>query len=66
MKVAIVRGKFLNKYEMQLYEPLFPRFDITAFGSLTPFQDTFAFPTVKLLSPMDLSCEQDLASRDRC
>lgn len=53
-KVAIVRGKFLNKFEMQSYEPLYKKFDITAFGSLTPFQDTFIFPTVKLPSPMDL------------
>lgn len=54
MKVAIVRGKFLNKYEMQFFEPLADRFDITAFGSLTSFHDQFAFPTVKLPSPMDL------------
>lgn len=53
-KVAIVRGKFLNKYEMQMYEPLAPRYDITAFGSLTSFHDRFAFPVVKVPSPMDL------------
>ncbi len=53
MKVAVVRGKFLNKYEMQFFEPLAPRFDITAFGSLTPYHDHFAFPVAKLLSPMD-------------
>jgi glycosyltransferase involved in cell wall biosynthesis len=54
MKVAVVRGKFLNKYEMQFFEPLVPRFDITAFGSLTSFHDQFKFPVVKLPSPMDL------------
>lgn len=54
MKVAIVRGKFLNKYEMQFFEPLAGRFDMTAFGSLTSFHDQFTFPTVKLLSPMDI------------
>ena len=53
-KIALVRGKFLNKFEMQSFEPLHDKFDITAFGSLTPFQDTFAFPTVKLPSPMDI------------
>lgn len=53
-KVAIVRGKFLNQYEMQSFEPLASKFDITAFGSLSSFHDTFAFPTVKLPSPMDL------------
>jgi len=53
-KVAIVRGKFLNKYEMQYFEPLTQTFDITAFGSLTPFHDKFTFPVQKLPSPMDL------------
>lgn len=53
-KVAIVRGKFLNKYEMQFFEPLAKTFDFTAFGSLTSYHDAFAFPVVKLPSPMDL------------
>lgn len=53
-KIAIVRGKFLNQYEMQSFEPLVNWFDLTAFGSLTPFHDQFAFPVVKLPSPMDL------------
>lgn len=53
-RIAIVRGKFLNKYEMQMYEPLVGRYDITAFGSRTPYHDVFAFPTVKLPSPMDI------------
>ena len=53
-RIAIVRGKFLNRYEMQFFEPLVKRYDITAFGSLTPFHDRFAFPVVKLPSPMDL------------
>ncbi len=52
-KIAIVRGKFLNKYEMQMYEPLVDRYDITAFGSLTSYHDQFTFPVVKLPSPMD-------------
>jgi glycosyltransferase involved in cell wall biosynthesis len=53
-KIAIVRGKFLNKYEMQFFEPLVKQYDLTAFGSRYPFHDQFAFPTVKLASPMDL------------
>lgn len=53
-KIAIVRGKFLNRYEMQFFEPLVKDFDITAFGSLLPYHDRFAFPVVKLPSPMDL------------
>lgn len=52
--VAIVRGKFLNRYEMQFYEALPKRFSLTAFASLTPFHDQFSFPVVKLPSPMDL------------
>ncbi|MEK7543784.1 MAG: glycosyltransferase family 4 protein [Patescibacteria group bacterium] len=52
--IAIVRGKFLNKYEMQMYEPLVDRYDITAFGSLTSYHDTYAFPVIKLPSPVDL------------
>jgi glycosyltransferase involved in cell wall biosynthesis len=53
-KVAIVRGKFLNRYEMQFYEPLVTQFDVTAFGSGKPYHDKFNFPVVKLSSPMDL------------
>jgi glycosyltransferase involved in cell wall biosynthesis len=54
MKLAIVRGKFLNQYEMQSFVPLVKRYDITAFGSLHPYHDTFPFPVKKLISPMDL------------
>jgi len=53
-KVAIVRGKFLNKYEMQIFEPLRKKYQITAFASYAPFHDTFTFSTVKLPSPMDI------------
>lgn len=53
-KVAIVRGKFLNAYEMQIFEPLTKKYDITAFGSKIPFHDKFLFPVVKLFSPMDI------------
>lgn len=53
-KVAIIRGKFLNAYEMQLFEELTDRYDITAFGSLSPYHEKFCFPVVKLPSPMDI------------
>jgi len=53
-RVAIVRGKFLNRYEMQFFEPLITRYAITAFGSLMPYHRKFAFPVVRLPSPMDL------------
>lgn len=52
--VAIVRGKFLNRYEMQAFMPLVRDYRITAFSSLTPLHDQFAFPVVKLPSPMDV------------
>ncbi|MDO8451661.1 MAG: glycosyltransferase [bacterium] len=52
--VAVVRGKFLNRYEMQFFEPLTEKFAITAFGSKTSYHDAFAFPVVKLPSPVDL------------
>ena len=54
MKIAIVRGKYLNKYEMQYYEPLVRKHKLVGFGSLSPIHDKFAFPVVKLPSPMDL------------
>ena len=53
-KLAIVRGKFLNAYEMQIFEPLIKKYDITAFGSKTSYHNTFAFPSKQLWSPMDL------------
>src|SRR5258708_1740782 len=53
-KIAIVRGKFLNQYEMQSYKPLTDSYDLTAFGSVTAFHTQFNFPTVKLFSPLDL------------
>lgn len=53
-KIAVVRGKFLNAYEMQIFEPLIKKYDITAFGSKTSYHSNFAFPTVQLPSPMDI------------
>lgn len=53
MKIAIVRGKHLNRYEMQFYEPLVKKYQLVGFGSLHPFHDRFSFPVVKLHSPMD-------------
>ncbi len=53
-RLAIVRGKFLNRFEMQQFEGLVPRYDITAFASRTPIHADFAFPTVRLVSPVDI------------
>ncbi|HCM81745.1 TPA: hypothetical protein DIS60_00015 [Patescibacteria group bacterium] len=52
-KLAIVRGKFLNKYEMQSFAPLIGKYDITAFGSYTSYHTQFPFSVVSCLSPMD-------------
>jgi glycosyltransferase involved in cell wall biosynthesis len=38
-KIAIVRGSNLNKWEMQNYEPLMDRFDITAYSTARPHYD---------------------------
>lgn len=54
MKIAVVRGKYLNKYEMQSYEPLVKKHKLVGFGSLRPFHEKFAFSVVKLPSPTDL------------
>ncbi len=53
-KVALVRGKFLNKYELQFYEPLVNKYKILGIGSLTSFHDRFSFPTVLLPSLVDI------------
>lgn len=54
MKIAIVRGAFLNKFEMQNYEPLAKKHKITCFSSLKPIHSNLKFPVVKLFSPLDL------------
>lgn len=53
-KVAIVRGKFLNKYEMQSFEPLTAEFELVGFSSFAPLHNKFTFPIIKLPSPADL------------
>ncbi len=54
MRVALVRGAFLNQYEMQSFAPLAKRYKLTAFGSLHPLHTRFPFPVVNLPSPMDV------------
>lgn len=53
-RIAIVRGKFLNRYEMQFFEPLSSSYNITAFGSLSSYHTQFSFPVAQLPSPMDI------------
>lgn len=55
MKIALVRGAFLNQYEAQLYYPLIKKHQITGFCSKHPIHDKFPFPVEKFLSPMDVN-----------
>lgn len=54
MKIALVRGAFLNQYESQIYYPLVKKHQITAFCSEKPIHDKFPFEVVKCPSPMDI------------
>ncbi len=53
-KVAIVRGASLNKWDMQIYEPLIEWFDIVGIGSRHLLGDAegISFPIVKLVCPL--------------
>jgi len=53
-KIAIVRGKYLNNFEMQNYTPLAKKYRLTAFASWFPIHANIGFPVRKLASPMDL------------
>lgn len=53
-KIAIVRGKFLNKFEMQFFEPLVGKYQLLGIGSKSAFNHEYKFPVVKLASPVDL------------
>lgn len=53
-RIAIVRGRFLNKYELQFYEPLVDDYEILGVGSKTSFHKKFKFPVKQLFSPVDV------------
>lgn len=53
-KIALVRGKYLNQYELQIYYPLIKKYSFTGFGSRTCYHDSYPFPVKKLRSPIDL------------
>lgn len=55
MKISIVRGAFLNPFELQNYIPLRKTHDPTAFGSIHPLSEDIGMKFVKLWSPTDLS-----------
>lgn len=54
MKIIIVRGAFLNPYELQNYYLLAEKFDITAISSKFPISSKIDLPLIKLWSPTDL------------
>lgn len=53
-KVFIVRGAFLNPFELQNYSPLKEKFDIKVLSSKHPISDRIDLPLIKLWSPTDL------------
>jgi glycosyltransferase involved in cell wall biosynthesis len=54
MKTIIVRGAFLNPFELQNYYPLRQRLNITAVSSKFPISDKIDLPLTKLWSPTDI------------
>ncbi len=54
MKIKIIRGAFLNPFELQNYYPLKEKFDIEVISSKRPLSDKIDLPLKKLLSPTDL------------
>ena len=54
IKVALVRGAFLNNYEGQNYQLDKKKFRLIAISSLFPLENKFPFPVIKLLSLADV------------
>lgn len=54
MKISIIRGGFLNPFELQNYYPLSKKHNIQAISSLKPLNSQIKLPLKKLLSPTDL------------
>lgn len=54
MKISIVRGAFLNPFELQNIYPLKNRHNITTYSSLKPINPNIDLPLVKLPSPTDI------------
>ncbi|MCR4329946.1 MAG: glycosyltransferase family 4 protein [Candidatus Roizmanbacteria bacterium] len=51
--VALVRGAYLNPFEMQNYAPLHTNYHLTAYSSMTPIGTHETIPTVRLASIAD-------------
>lgn len=54
MKIAIIRGSYLNKFEFQNYEPLIEDYKLVGFSGTKSLHQKFSFPVIKLWSPVDL------------
>ncbi len=54
MKISIVRGAFLNPFELQNIYPLKDRHNIVAYSSLKPINSSVELSLVRLASPTDL------------
>jgi len=54
MKISIVRGAFLNPFELQNYYSLKDKYNITAISSKHPISSAIDLPLIKLWSPTDL------------
>lgn len=55
LKVAVVRGRHLNHFELQTLEPLLQKVDFTGFASLTAIHREYPFPVHFLSSPIDVA-----------
>lgn len=54
MKISIVRGAFLNPFELQNYIALKSRHTVTAVSSKNPINSKVGIPVIRLWSPTDL------------
>ena len=63
MKVALVRGGYLNNFEGQNYVKLGKSIKVTAISSLSSIHKNFKFPVIKLLSLYDFGLPTWIANR---
>lgn len=54
MKILLVRGAFLNRFEGQNFEPLAKKYQLIGIASKTPIDKQFNFPVETFFSPYDL------------
>lgn len=53
-KISLIRGSFLNPFELQNYTGFEKDLDITVYSSKNPISEKINLPLVKLWSPLDL------------